>query len=161
MTMEGDVEQQRAGANAGQEPWSILSRGAGDWEGQETMPPAAWAPDGMKSTGRISARPILGGLGLASEYVQEVDGEVTMMSHTVFRWDATRRVFIMHFVTADGGDATILEGRQDGDRLVFEGEGPWGPMRQTFHYGPGTMRVISEAGAPGGDWATVFEGQYG
>lgn len=141
--------------------WSILSRGAGEWAGEESMPPAPWAPDGMESTGRISAKPILGGRGLASEYVQELDGQIQMMRHTVFRWDESRNLFIMHFVTAAGGEATVLEGRRDGDRVIFEGTGPMGPMRQTFRYGGDVLEVSSEASSPeSGEWAVVFQGQY-
>ena len=142
-------------------PWSILSRGAGEWVGEEKMPPAPWAPDGMESTGRISAHLILGGRGLASEHVQEADGQVLLVSHTVFRWDESRDLFVMHFVTAAGGEATVLEGRQDGDRLIFEGDGPMGPMRQTFRYGSDTMEVSSEAPSPDSrEWATIFQGRY-
>ena len=141
--------------------WSILSRGGGEWVGEERMPPAPWAPDGMESTGRISAHPILGGRGLASEYVQESDGQVQMVSHTVFRWDEARNLFNMHFVTAAGGEATVLEGRREGDQIIFQGSGPMGPMRQTFRYGGDILEVSSEALSPeSGEWAIVFQGQY-
>ena len=140
-------------------PWEVLSRGIGTWEGEERMAPAPWAPDGMESTGRTEARAILDGRGLASDYVQMVDGEVTTSAHTVLRWDNDRDGFEMHFFGAEGAPA-VLPGEARGDELVFEGEGPGGPMRQTFVFGDGEMEVRSEAPAEGGEWVTVFEGRY-
>ena len=141
-------------------PASILSRGAGKWVGEETMPPAPWAPDGLEAVGRISGRTVFGGVGLVSDYVQEVGGEASMESHTVIRWDEGADRFVMHFFSGPGAP-TVLEGRREGDTLVFEGEGATGPMRQTFRYGEGVMEVDSEVPDPSGEgWTTVFEGRY-
>jgi hypothetical protein len=143
------------------EPWSILRRGAGEWLGEETTPPAPWAPDGMESTARLSASLILGGRGLASDYRQEIDGQISMRSHTVIWWDEARAVFVMHFVTGSGGEPTVLQGRREGDRLIFEGAGPMGKLRQTLHYGDGRMEVTSAVPDPEADaWTTIFHGQY-
>ncbi len=141
-------------------PWSILAMGAGQWTGEETMPRAPWAPDGLQSQGRITARTVFGGKGLVSDYVQEVDGAVSLESHTVFRWDEAASVFVMHFFSGPGAP-TVLEGRQDGQGLVFEGAGAMGPMRQTVRYGVDEMEVTSEVPDPSGaGWMTVFEGKY-
>ncbi|MDX1646736.1 MAG: VOC family protein [Longimicrobiales bacterium] len=142
-------------------PWSLFADGAGEWQGTETMPPAPWAPDGLETTGRISAHTIMDGRGLASDYVQETDGEVTLRTHTVLRYDEEHDRFMMHFFGGPAGEPTVLEGRREGDRLVFEGQGPAGAMRQTFHYAADEMRVRSESPAGEGEgWTTVFEGRY-
>ncbi len=140
-------------------PWEVLSRGIGTWEGEERMAPAPWAPDGLESTGRTEARAILDGRGLVSDYVQMVNGEVTTSAHTVLRYDDGRGGFVMHFFGAEGEPA-VLPGEARGDELIFEGDGPGGPMRQTFVFGDGEMEVRSEAPGEGGGWATVFEGRY-
>lgn len=147
-------------AEAAEAAGSILSKGAGQWTGEETMPPAPWAPDGLVAVGRISARTAFGGRGLVSDYVQEVQGEVSLESHTLIRWDEGRQAFVMHFFSGPG-EPTVLEGRSDGDVLVFEGAGSMGPMRQTFRYGDDVMEVTSAVPEPSGEgWRTVFEGSY-
>lgn len=140
-------------------PWELLSRGVGTWEGEERMAPAPWAPDGVQSTGRTEARAILDGRGLASDYVQMVGGEVTASAHTVLRYDEEQDRFEMHFFGTDGAPA-VLQGTARGEALVFEGEGPGGPMRQTFVFGDGEMEVRSEAPSEDAGWVSVFEGRY-
>ena len=131
----------------------------GDWAGSETMAPAPWAPDGMEAQAELSARLVLGGRGLASEYAQRVDGEITLETHTLIHWDDDAGRFLMHFYSAPGAPPAVFEGERSGDRLVFEGAGPAGPMRQTFVYGEDELRVVSEA--PDGDgWSVVFDGRY-
>ena len=142
-----------------EKPWDILARGAGTWEGPETMAPAPWAPDGMASNGRTEGRTILGGKGVASEYTQTVGGQVVMTGHTVIRYDDDADAFVMHFYTT--GAPTEMAGRRDGDSLVFAGDGPGGPMRQTMRYGREELAVLSEGLNPkSGEWSTVFEGTY-
>ncbi len=140
-------------------PWSILARGTGVWEGEESMAPAPWAPDGMTSVGRTVGRLILGGKGLAADYSQSVGGQVVMTGHTVIRYDETSNAFVMHLYTT--GAPSEMKGRRDGNALIFEGAGPGGPMRQTTRYGPTDMTVLSEGKDPdSGEWATMFEGSY-
>ena len=142
------------------DPWAILARGAGDWTGRERMPTTAAAED-IESTARLSARAVLGGRGLASDHVQEVGGVVTLTSHTLLRWDRAADRFVMHFTSGAGGEAAVLHGRREGERLVFEGVGATGRMRQTFDFAGGRMRVTSEGPDPEtGGWIVVFEGHY-
>lgn len=151
-----------ASANPGlaQRAWSILGLGAGRWAGDERIL-STHASDGMESTGRIVAHAVLSGRGLASDYVQEVDGQIQLMSHALLRWDESRKLFSMHFVTAKGGEAIVLEGRQHGDLVILEGTGPTGPMRQTIRYGRDVMDVSSAVlSSVTGEWFTVFQGRY-
>lgn len=148
------------GAARDDRPWELLARGTGVWEGDETLAPAPWAPDGMEARGRTEARLILDGRGLASEYAQTVDGAVSLRSHTVLRWDEGQGDFVLHFFSEPGGGPMVLRGRRDGDRLVLEGDGPGGAMRQTMEYGEDMLRVRSESRGEDGAWATTFEGSY-
>ena len=141
-------------------PWTLLARGAGSWVGDEEMAPAPWAPDGLVAVGRTDGHPILGGRGLASDYTQEVGGQVTMTAHTVLRWDDQAGDFLMHFFSHPGGGPTVLRGAADGHTLVLEGPGPGGRMRQTFVYGDETMEVSSEGQDEHGNWAPIFKGTY-
>lgn len=135
-------------------PWTILERATGDWKGTETM-----APDGLAGEAELSARLVLGGRGLASEYTQRIGGRVTLETHTVIHWDDDEDRFVMHFFSAPGATPAVFEGDRTGDRLVFEGSGPGGAMRQTFAYGDDWMRVTTET-PDGDDWTVVFEGRY-
>lgn len=144
-------------------PWAIFELATGRWAGSETMPPAPWAPDGLQATGRMTAETAFDGRGLVSRYEQEVDGAITMRTHTVLRYDEEAGRFTMHFFNGAGGDPTVLEGRREGDMLVFEGQGPMGPMRQSFDYGSEALHVRSRAPDPeggSGEWITLFEGRY-
>jgi predicted enzyme related to lactoylglutathione lyase len=148
-------------APSSNDPWTILARGAGTWTGRERMPSASPSPDGLESKARLSARTVLGGRGLASDYAQEVNGVVTLTSHTLLWWDQAAGRFVMHFASGAGGETTVLTGRQDQERLVFEGEGATGRMRQTFDFGGGRMRAMAEGLDPEtGTWIVVFEGDY-
>lgn len=142
-------------------PWSILERGTGEWIGSETMAPAPWAPDGLEAVGRSSARLILGGRGLAADYVQEVDGQATMRGHAVTRYDEASGEFVMQLYSHPGGPPSELRGHADGMKLTVAGPGPGGPMRQTVMYGDDRMEVRAESlDAESGAWKTTFEAVY-
>ncbi len=139
---------------------SVLARGVGRWEGTERLAPAPWAPDGLDAVGTTHGYPILGGQGLASDYVQTVNGEVTLTAHTVIRTDGDGGLR-MYFHSEPGGAPTEMVGRVEGDALMFEGPGPGGRMRQTMRYGEDWMEVVSESRSESDHtWQPVFEGRY-
>lgn len=142
------------------DPTSVLARGVGRWRGPERLAPAPWAPDGLDALGTTHGYAILGGKGIASDYEQSVDGQVTLTAHTVIRTDGEGG-FRMYFHSEPGGPPTEMEGRVEGDALVFEGPGPGGRMRQTMRYDDDAMEVVSESWDDGaGEWRPVFEGRY-
>jgi len=83
-----------------------------------------------------------------------------MRTHTLLHWNEEGENFRMHFFPGAGSDPMVLEGRREDHSLVFEGDGPMGPMRQTFVYGGDAFGVTSEARGEDGDWVTQFEGRY-
>jgi hypothetical protein len=44
---------------------------AGNWEGEEKMPPSRWDPKGGAAIGRRKSRPALNGFALISDYEQD------------------------------------------------------------------------------------------
>ncbi len=140
------------------EPWAVLAKGTGSWTGTETIMTSPG--ESMTATARAEAHLILGGRGLASDYVQEVDGQVTLHGHTVIRWDDLVGEFVMSFHSHPGGPPIETRGHAEGDRLIFEGHGQHGPMRQHSSYGPDTMGALAEVPDGQGGWITVFEGEY-
>lgn len=144
-----------------EDPWTVLARGVGRWSGEEWFAPGPWAPKGEEIAGRSDARLILGGKGLASEYEQLTDGVTMLVAHTVIRWDGAAGEFIMYFFSDPGGDPMEMRGRREGDGLVFEGQGPGGPMRQTIRYGDDALDITTEGLESEADgWETLFEGRY-
>ena len=142
-------------------PWTILARAAGHWAGTETFGPGPRAPSAGAIRGRSEARLILGGRGIASDYVQETDGEVTLSGHTIIRWDEAAAEFVMHFFGEPWGGPTEFRGRAEGDSLVLEGEGSGGPMRQSVRYRDNAFDVQTEGKDPvTGEWLTLFEAHY-
>lgn len=154
----GGAEETTGTTAAG--PWEILESAVGRWAGQETM---TMGPQAMEARASMEVEPILDGLGISSSYVQTMNGEETLRSHTILYWDAAAELFRMVFVNGAGGPPMLLEGRRADDRLILEGDGPMGVMRQTFEYGRGETLVRSEIADPEtpGAWMEVFEGNYG
>lgn len=139
---------------------SLLARGVGRWQGAERLAPAPWAPDGLDARGTTHGYEILGGRGLASDYEQTVDGEVTLTAHTVIRIEGDRGLR-MYFHSEPGGAPTEMAGRVEGNALVFEGPGPGGRMRQIMRYSPEVLEVVSESWDADSDaWREVFLGRY-
>jgi predicted enzyme related to lactoylglutathione lyase len=139
-------------------PWTILARGVGHWSGEEWFAPGPGAPAAERVAGRSAARLILGGRGLASEYEQETDGVKSFVAHTVIRWDGAAEEFAMHFYSDPGGDPMEMRGRREGHAVVFEGQGPGGPMRQTVLYDEDAVAVTTEGREPETDvWTTLFK----
>lgn len=144
-----------------EEPWGILARGVGRWEGSEEMPPAPWAPDGMKSTATMDVRLVLDGRGLSSDYVQSQAHGDEMRSHTLIRWHAEEEVFVLEFSSQASLEPMVLRGQRSGDSVVFQGPGPGGvPMRQTMTWTHDHLAVQSESPDEEGGWTTTFSGTY-
>lgn len=138
---------------------ALFATAAGRWEGSESIAPMPWAPDGMTALGCTHGHLILDGRGLASDYAQEIGGEVTLTAHTVMILDeATGRVHLHFF--SQGAVPTVLEGTAEGDTLTVEGPGPAGVMRQTFVYRDDEMEVTAESRGEDGRWMPLFTGTY-
>lgn len=141
-------------------PWTLLARGAGRWTGEERIAPAPWAPDGVDAVAVHDARLVLDGRGLVTDYVQTVDGEVSVRSVTFIRWREDEDRFALQHFGGPSGEPTVLSGVRDGDRLVFEGEAAWGRLRQTMDYGERGLTIRGETPGEDGAWIPVFEGAY-
>ena len=138
---------------------NVFARAAATWEGSESMPPAPWMPEGLEAVGRTEGRNILDGRGVASDYWQKANGKITLVAHTVFVLDTeTGRVHMYFF--SQGPTPMELIGEAEGHTLTVEGQGPGGPMRQSFDYGETEMEVISASQGPDGEWKELFRGTY-
>jgi hypothetical protein len=72
-----------------------LEKIAGQWEGEETMHPSPWDPQGGRATDRIKSRVALSGFALINDYEQERDGKVTFTGHAVFTFDPKEDLYTL------------------------------------------------------------------
>jgi hypothetical protein len=102
----------------------------GSWEGQETMSPSPWDPEGGTARSRVEARLELDGMYVIYDYVQERDGRVTYRGHGVYGWDDKRRAYTMYWFDSMGMDpGGPACGTWEGDTLTFQMATPMGQSR--------------------------------
>lgn len=139
-------------------PWAILAHGAGEWAGEEKHEPSPMVPDGMVATGHTSARLVLDGRGLATDYAQTFGDEVTFRAHTLIRYRESDHDFVMHFHAA-GGDEQVFHGAREDDALMFTNRE--GTMRLRLHYGDELFSVVTDMRTVGqAEWTTVTRSEY-
>jgi hypothetical protein len=147
----------------GEDPMAWLALGAGEWHGEEHMPPAPWAPEGLVSRGETRAHLALGGRLLVSEYRQASGGATVAETLSILRWDAKAEAYVMDVYHANDheGPLRFTGARDDDGRLVLEGPGPGGlALRHLTMHGGDEMRVESHLGDGEGGWVAVFEAVY-
>ena len=138
-----------------------LERLAGRWQGEETMHPSRWDPEGGTAIGRLANRLALNGFGLISEYEQERGGAVTFSGHGVFTFAPDTGLYSLHWFDCIGSPPEHFTGKLDGDRLVLAHGGPGMHARATYDLGTaGVMLTQMEMSADGAAWSTLFEARY-
>ena len=141
---------------------AALERLAGTWNGEETMHPSPWAPEGLQATSRIVAAMRLGGLFLMSDYQQFQDGKVAFEGHGVYGWDGRQQHYSMYWFDTIGTDpGPPATGVWDGDRLAFQHQNPMGHARYLYemladdHY-----RFCIEMSQDGEQWSSMMNAEY-
>jgi hypothetical protein len=138
-----------------------LEKLAGNWEGEEKMPPSQWAPRGGIAVGRTKNRLALNGFSLISDYEQERDGVITFTSHGVLSFEPKRDLYSIHWFDCMGSAPEVFLGRFDGDRLTVAHGGPGMHARLTYDLAdPKRMLSKMEMSQDGITWNTLFEGRY-
>jgi hypothetical protein len=139
-----------------------LARLAGNWVGQETMPPSPFDPNGGRAIGRMSARMALDGFYLIADYEQERNGHVNFRGHGVYGWDARGKCYTMHWFDSTGieHDAPGL-GAWDGDTLTLVHETRHtGSSRYVYRVSDESYEMRLEHAPDGKSWALILEGHY-
>ncbi len=134
---------------------------AGHWEGEETMHPSQWLPEGGKATGRTRSRLALNGFALITDYEQERDGVITFAGHGVWSFNPQDERYTLHWFDNMGSPPEVFVGRFDGDVLTVAHGGSGMQARLTYDFtDPPHLRSKMEMSQDGATWNTVFDGQY-
>jgi len=134
---------------------------AGTWEGEETMHPSQWDPQGGTAVGRTRGRVALDGFALLIDYEQERGGAVTFTGHGVMTFDPKSGLYTLHWFDCMGTAPEAFSGRFDGDRLTVAHGGPGMHARLTYDLSkPNRMTTKMEMSKDGAVWNTLFDGQY-
>jgi hypothetical protein len=139
-----------------------LHRLAGTWSGDEKILPSPWDPKGGPARGTLRARVDLDGFFLVTEYVEERDGEVCYRGHGVYGWNGRDGCYTMHWFDSLGdGSPAPARGRWEGDRLVFESQGPLGFSRYVYDLdGDDAYTFRIENSQDGKSWTALMEALY-
>ena len=134
---------------------------AGDWEGEETMHPSEWDPQGGVAFGRNQHRLSLGGFALIADYEQKRDGVVTFTGHGVYTYDPKDDRYCLHWFDSIGSPPEVFVGGFEGDVLRIGHGGPGMHARFTYDLSTaGTMRSKMEMSPDGSEWKVFFEAVY-
>ena len=138
-----------------------LEKLAGNWTGEERMPPSQWDPRGGVATGRSNSRLALNGFALISDYEQERHGVITFSGHGIWSFDPKNDLYSLHWFDCMGSPPEVFLGRFDGDRLMVAHGGPGMHARMTYDLAdPKRMLSKMEMSQDGLTWSTLFEGRY-
>lgn len=138
-----------------------FERMAGTWQGNETMYPSPWDPEGGTATGRTVSRVGLGGFALISDYQQMRDGVATFAGHGVYTFDPKAEVYSMIWFDSMGTPPEHFSGRCDGDVLILSHGGPSMHVRMRWEFvRPDHVLSGLEMSEDGVVWKKLFDGAY-
>lgn len=139
----------------------MLEKLAGFWEGEETMLPSQWDPNGGVAIGRNKHELSLDGFALISDYEQERDGAITFTGHGVYTYDPEEERYSLHWFDCMGSSPEVFVGGFEGDVLTLAHGGPGMHARMTYDLStPGAMKSKMEMSSDGEDWKVLFEATY-
>lgn len=138
-----------------------LEKLVGSWTGEEKMHPSPWAPQGSTATGVVENRVALDGFAVVQDYEQRHGNQVTFRGHGVFRWDAPRERYVLHWFDSMGMGPNEYVGSFDGPVLTLISDTGQGLSRTVFDLaGAGAYRFRMEQSEDGKQWQTLMEGSY-
>jgi len=138
-----------------------LEKLAGHWEGEETMYPSQWDPEGGVAIGRTKCRIALNGFALIGEYEQERNGVTTFSGHCVYTFAPKEGLYSLHWFDCLGTPPELFTGRFDGDVLTVSHGGPGMHARLTYDISDAQhLASKMEMSEDGTNWRTLFDGRY-
>lgn len=139
----------------------VLELLSGKWEGEETMYPSQWDPEGGVAIGRNRNRIALGGFALITDYEQERDGAITFTGHGVYTYSPDEDCYSLHWFDCIGSPPEVFAGGFDDGVLTLAHGGPGMHARMTYDLSTdGVMKGTMEMSADGVEWTTLFEAVY-
>ncbi|MBA3832129.1 MAG: DUF1579 family protein [Chthoniobacterales bacterium] len=142
-------------ASAGHRKFERLT---GQWEGEETMYPSPWDPQGGTAVGRIRSRLALNGFALINDYEQERNGAVTFTGHGVFTFNPNDEVYTLTWFDCMGSPPEVFKGDFEGDLLRLAHGGPGMHARLTYDLSAaGYLATSIEMSEDGAAWKRFFD----
>jgi hypothetical protein len=133
----------------------------GSWIGQEKIHPSPLVPGGAIAKGRVVNRSALDGFAIIQDYEQETDGKVNFKGHGVFRWDAEKRAYVLHWFDSFGLAPSEYKGSLTDRVLRLTATTLQGQARATFDFSHnGHYHYLLEVSPDGKKWFPSMEGQY-
>ena len=133
----------------------------GRWEGNETMYPSQWDPNGGRAVGRTTSRLALNGLALISDYEQEREGTITFSGHGVYTYDPKTDRYSLFWFDSMGSPPEVFAGGFTGDVVTLSHGGPPMHARLTWDLTrSGCMASKMEMSEDGVTWNKLFDAEY-
>lgn len=133
----------------------------GLWIGQEKIHPSPFVPSGSEAVGRVHNRRALDGFAIIQDYEQETNGVVNFRGHGVFRWDADKNSYVLHWFDSFGLPPSEYSGTLVDRVLRLTAPTQQGFARATFDFShPGHYHYLLEVSPDGQKWIPSIEGQY-
>jgi hypothetical protein len=138
-----------------------LEKLAGSWVGDETIYPSPMDPQGGTATSRMTAKVVVDGFALVSDYHQERGGVVTYRGHGIFTYEPQSSEYVMYWVDSIGSPGETFRGRLDGSMLALTSRGPMGSFRLSYDLGtPGRLKSRMEMSQDGMNWQPFFDSSF-
>jgi hypothetical protein len=143
---------------AAQEALAILE---GTWIGEEKIHSSPIVPGGATAVGHVVNRRALDGFAVIQDYEQETAGKVNFRGHGVFRWDAERSQYVLHWFDSFGFPPSDYSGELTDGVLRLTASTPQGFARATFDFShAGHYHYALEVSPNGENWFPSMEGRY-
>lgn len=139
-----------------------LEKFVGEWEGEETMHPSPWLPEGGKAKGRYSIKLDLDGFWLVFTYQQKMNKKITYKARGIVGYDTTKKQYTMNWFENHGSGAYPSTGTLERNKLTVEHEDERGKHRYSFAMAkPDVLKFVGEMSHDGGQsWSTWMDGKY-
>jgi hypothetical protein len=133
----------------------------GVWEGEETIHPSPFEPDGGTATARVSNVRTLDGFVIVQDCMQRRAGQANFSGHGVLWHDGGAHQYVMTWWDSWGMPPTEFRGTVDGTVLTLRNRSPQGHARGVWDYTAGTRYTYRMEVSPDGtSWYPFLEGSY-
>jgi hypothetical protein len=134
---------------------------AGTWVGEERIHPSPVDPAGGTARARVRNVTSLDGFAVVQDYEQERGGRVNFRGHGVFRFDAGRAQYVLHWFDSFGQPPAEFWGTFDGDVLTLTSRGPLGHVRARWDVAePGRYAYQMDVSPDGAQCMRFIDGTY-
>jgi hypothetical protein len=133
----------------------------GAWSGPETIHPSPIVPAGRTAQGHVVNRSSLDGFAVIQDYEQVTNGKVNFRGHGVFRWDAEKSAYVLHWFDSFGLPPSEYLGTLADGILRLTARTQQGSARVVFDFSHlGHYHYRLEVSPDGQQWFPSMEGEY-